>query len=91
MKPRNRQISHLAEVKSKSSGIRQTIYGNRQIASLVEDAAKGPNRKIIVKRSFLIVNSVAIDPSKLGSKTRPKIDRRNPRIGRQPAKEKRDR
>jgi hypothetical protein len=40
MKPRNRQISHLAEVKSKSSGIRQTIYGNRQIASLVEGAAK---------------------------------------------------
>lgn len=40
MKPRNRQISHLAEVKSKSSDISQTIYGNRQIASLVEGAAK---------------------------------------------------
>lgn len=33
MKPRNRQISHLTEIKSKSSDGRQMIYGNRQIPS----------------------------------------------------------
>jgi hypothetical protein len=46
-----------------SSDIRQTIYENRQIASPVEGAADWPNRKGIVNRLPLIVNSGAWNPA----------------------------
>lgn len=70
MKPRNRQISHLTEIKSKSSDGRQMIYGNRQIPSPVEHAADGPNRKAIVKRLPVIVNPGTWNPATIRRQSR---------------------